>query len=60
MSVLETEDRYKPLYLWNSLEVKKWCLEQNGVCFQLYADLLEEHDVSGMSFFKDKLNEVDL
>ena len=37
----------KPLYFWTSADVNKWWRKHGGLCYQLYGDLLTEHDVGG-------------
>lgn len=37
----------KPLYFWSAADVNKWWRKHGGLCYQLYGDLLTEHDVGG-------------
>lgn len=48
----------KPLYFWTSADVNKWWRKHGGLCYQLYGDLLTEHDVGGRTLIR--MNEIKL
>ncbi|XP_025108963.1 uncharacterized protein LOC112573125 isoform X2 [Pomacea canaliculata] len=48
----------KPLYFWSAADVNKWWRKHGGLCYQLYGDLLTEHDVGGRTLIR--MNEIKL
>ncbi|KAK7101254.1 uncharacterized protein [Littorina saxatilis] len=48
----------KPLYFWTSADVNKWWRKHGGLCYQLYGDLLTEHDVGGRTLIR--MNDIKL
>ncbi|KAK7489080.1 hypothetical protein BaRGS_00019741 [Batillaria attramentaria] len=48
----------KPLHFWTSADVNKWWRKHGGLCYQLYGDLLTEHDVGGRTLIR--MNEIKL
>jgi len=42
----------KPLYFWSTSDVNKWLRKHGGVYYELYGDLLSEHQITGRTLIR--------